>query len=406
MTRGRKRKFNPAIPSHIDQAALPRGLYWEDNRWYLREPHPEGGRSRKRTVAYANAVLSELHAIVEATRSPEPTGTLGYLCRKFRESTEYKALSKDTRDDYDHHADIACDYKMKDGALLGVLPVDRMTVPGVQRLVEALAKGGPASPGQTAIPPRPSTANHVLRFLRRLFNWGIRMGYCTQNPAKGVRQAGEVSKSNMPEVDAFSAVLEFAKARAALQLHSKGSCPPYMPSVMMLAYNARLRGIEVTDLTDADALREGVRCSRRKGSRDNITAWNADLRWAWTWLREYRAKRLKAHSRPVSLRADQRPLLVTQTGTPLARSTLKTAWQRLITAAIAAEVIDAADRFSLHGLKHRGITDTRGSRAHKQDAAGHKTPQMTDRYDHELQLVQPPSLPTGSDLAFDDVVEP
>ena len=44
--------------------------------------------------------------------------------------------------------------------------------------------------------------------------------------------------------------------------------------------------------------------------------------------------------------------------TPLARSTLKTAWQRLIVAAIDAGVIAAEDRFNLHGLKHRGITDT------------------------------------------------
>lgn len=52
MARGRKRKFNPLIPSHIDQAALPRGLYWGDGRWYVVEPHPEGGNRRKQTVAY------------------------------------------------------------------------------------------------------------------------------------------------------------------------------------------------------------------------------------------------------------------------------------------------------------------------------------------------------------------
>lgn len=60
----------------------------------------------------------------------------------------------------------------------------------------------------------------------------------------------------------------------------------------------RLRGIEVTDLSDADALPEGVRCSRRNGSRDNITLWNEELRWAWSWLRDYRASRLEAHKRP------------------------------------------------------------------------------------------------------------
>ncbi|MCF7222796.1 hypothetical protein [Marilutibacter chinensis] len=65
----------------------------------------------------------------------------------------------------------------------------------------------------------------------------------------------------------------------------------------------------------------------------------------------------------------------------------------MITAAIHAQVIAEADRFSLHGLKHRGITDTVGNRADKQDAGGHVTPAMTHRYDHELPVVKPPVLP-------------
>ncbi|MGO1069216.1 integrase [Lysobacter sp. CA199] len=405
MGRGRKRGVNPGIPSHIEQAALPRGLYWGENRWFLVEPHPDTGRPRKRTVAYGNAVLSELHAIVEASRSSEAIGTLGYVCRKFRESTEYRELSQGTRDDYDHHADIACEYKLRDGALLSAMPVDRMSVPGIQRLVEAIAKGRETSPGQTEIVGRPSTANHVLRFLRRLFNWGIRMGYCTKNPAQGVRQVKEKADAKMPERQPFVLVLAFAKERAALPLHSKGSCPPYMPAVMILAYNARLRGMEVTELTDAHALKRGVRCNRLKGSRDNVTRWNEDMRWAWRWLREYRTKRQEAHKRPVPLRPDQRPLLVTQTGTPLARSTLKTAWQRLITAAIEAGTITKAERFALHGLKHRGITDTRGGRAVKQDAAGHVSPQMTDLYDHEVMEVDPPAAPEDDESAFSDALE-
>lgn len=129
------------------------------------------------------------------------------------------------------------------------------------------------------------------------------------------------------------------------------------------------------------------------------------MRWAWRWLRDYRAKRLDAHKRPIPLRPELRALLVTQTGTPLARSTLKTAWQRLITAAIEANVITAAERFALHGLKHRGITDTRGGRSAKQDAAGHISPQMTDLYDHEEMEVDPPSAREDDELAFDDALE-
>lgn len=58
--------------------------------------------------------------------------------------------------------------------------------------------------------------------------------------------------------------------------------------------------------------------------------------------------------------------------------------------AIREKVIREDQRFSLHGLKHRGITDTVGNRADKQDAAGHKSPQMTQRYDHQVPVVSPP----------------
>ena len=393
MARGRKRGFNSSIPKHIDQASLPKGIYWSDGRWYLLEAHPEGGRPRKRTVAYANARLSELHAIVEAARGGAEPGSLTHVFRAFQNSSEYKTLSKATREDYKRHGDMACAYVLKDGAKLGELPVDRMSVPMIQRLVETFAMGREATPRQPALPARPSTANHILRLLRRLFAWGIRFGHCTKNPAHGVRQAKEAGNFSMPEPEAFRAVLKFARQRARLPLHTQGSVPPYMPAVMLLAYHGRLRGIEVTELTDAHQQDEGLLCERRKGSLDSITPWNRELRWAWGWLRRYRERRMEAHRRPVALKAEARRLLVTQTGTPLARSTLKTAWQRLIVTAIKAGVIAPEDRFNLHGLKHRGITDTPGTRAVKRDGAGHVNPAMTIRYDHDVPVVAAPKLP-------------
>ena len=55
--------------------------------------------------------------------------------------------------------------------------------------------------------------------------------------------------------------------------------------------------------------------------------------------------------------------------------------------AIAAGVIDQKSRFGLHGLKHRGITDT--SPDQKKSGGGHKTEAMASHYDHELQVVDP-----------------
>lgn len=92
----------------------------------------------------------------------------------------------------------------------------------------------------------------------------------------------------------------------------------------------------------------------------------------------------------VPLRPEQRVLLAKQTGNPMAKSSLESAWQSFITMALREGVIEKQDRFSLHGLKHRGVTDTVGNRGDKQDAAGHQSPATTGRYDHDLPIVKPP----------------
>jgi hypothetical protein len=55
--------------------------------------------------------------------------------------------------------------------------------------------------------------------------------------------------------------------------------------------------------------------------------------------------------------------------------------------AMEAGVIDQAHRFGLHGLKHRGITDTPADQ--KKSGGGHKTEAMASHYDHELRVVDP-----------------
>lgn len=57
--------------------------------------------------------------------------------------------------------------------------------------------------------------------------------------------------------------------------------------------------------------------------------------------------------------------------------------------AVEAKVIAEDDRFSLHGLKHRGITDTKGSKRKKKQASGHKTDSALNIYDHDVPVVMP-----------------
>ena len=53
--------------------------------------------------------------------------------------------------------------------------------------------------------------------------------------------------------------------------------------------------------------------------------------------------------------------------------------------AIDEKVMTEEERFSLHGLKHLGITASEDKRS-----GGHRTEAMRQHYDHELPVFDPP----------------
>jgi len=90
------------------------------------------------------------------------------------------------------------------------------------------------------------------------------------------------------------------------------------------------------------------------------------------------------------MRAEQRQLFVSEDGEPLTRAGFNTAWGRMIRNAVADGVLTKEERFALHGLKHRGVTDSQGN---KKKASGHKTDAMLHVYDHEVPVVEPAGKP-------------
>jgi len=406
--RGRKRQFNPDIPSHIDQSAIPTGVYWNNKgagSGRVAETSLEGKREFV-TVAGRNALLSDLHGIMEQRAGKAVRGTVQHVSDAFMVSTEWAELSPATQRDYRIHAKVACDNVTRLGPF-GAYPVDRTQTSAVQRVIESITAGKPESRrgAGDAVEPRPSTANHVLRYLRRLFAWGIRVGECKRNPADGVRQSKERGKNTMPADEAFRVVLRFARERGARRARSAGACPPYVAPLMLLAFRLRMRGIELCRLSEADAVDEGIVVKRVKGSRDNIVKWSPTLRAAWDDALAARARTLtsKANAaRPTPIRAEHRAIFVSADGGRLSKGALDQAMQDLMALAIKDGVIASEDRFSLHGLKHLGITKTKGNRADKQQASGHKSAAMMDVYDHEMPIVDEADMDgLGADLCTD-----
>ena len=380
MTAGRKRKTQPTIPVFIDQDKIPRGIYWDrsgSGRWFVFQPAGDGKIKRK-TIASCEARLSDLHQLSEELRGIDRTN-LAWLLDQFNASEKFKKLAPRTRSDYAYLCKIAKALPTKTGKPLGELVVARMTPPIVQRLVDKIAGGG-----------TPTKANQLLRYLRRVFHWGVNRGHCPQNPARGIEQAKERQLRRLPTTDVTSRIVAFANERGSLQPHTRGSCAPYLWIMMELAFLCRLRGIEIVTLSDANATQDGLLTNRRKGSRDNVVRWTPRLRAAWDAATALRASALTRSRRPSAIRAEDRGLFVSQDGTPLLKSSLDTAWQRLMHSAIDAGVITAAERFGLHDLKRKGITDTPGTRADKQEASGHRSETMMDIYDRSVPQVDTP----------------
>jgi len=379
MRKARKRKHNPHIPAHIDQAALPAAVYFDQRNegvWYSLH-RDETGAQRRRNIAPAGVSLAELHQIMDESSNVD-RGTLRYVCAQFHDSDRYKKLSPKTHDDYCYSRDVLLNLPTKLGKPLGDLAVRKFTSALVQRIVDRLADEG-----------TPSKAAHALRYLRRVLQWGRNRGFLEVNPALGIESPAERKQRRLPNHQVMDALIDRAIARGLLQRNEKGGCPEYLGYVMELAYLCRLRGIEVVTLTDENELATGIMTNRRKGSRDNIVRWTPRLRKAWENAKAYRSKVWAKRKTATPIQPSRRNIIVASHGGPLRKTSLDTAWQRFITLALADEFITQEQRFALHDLKRRGITDTVGNRAQKQEASGHRDSKMMDVYDYSIPTVDP-----------------
>ena len=376
MARGRPRKTPANLPTHIDYARVPKGVYWDPTgagRWFVFDVNDDGRKCR-RTVAGPAARLSDLHALVEDAAG---TGTVEWLATEYHASAKFRGLAKTTRDDYEYSRDVLLAQPTATGKPFGQLEANRLRTHHLQKLVDRLADEG-----------TPTKAAKVLRYSRLLFGWGLRRGLVKQNPGKGLEAPQERRQQRLPSSEAYSALLQHAIACAALPSRSRGSLPPYLPIAMELGYLCRLRGIETLTLTEAQATDVGIRTNRRKGSRDNVVQWTPRLRAVWDSALAYRKRVITATTNIEPIRPENRRLILAENGEPLTKSGLDSAWQRLVHSAIEAGVIAEADRFSLHDLKRKGGTDTPGTRAEKQDALG-LTEQMMNVYDKSVPVVKP-----------------
>lgn len=361
---GRPRSHNPAIPAYIDQAKIPRGAYF-DGSWYVFE-RDISGRAKRRRIASRDARLSELHAAIESLAGVD-RHSLNWLLDQFHKSETFRdKLGPRTQSDYEYQRKIVRAFPLKNRQTLGELAVARLSRGFMQQLIDSIGR------------KTPTKANHLLRYLRRVFRWGMNRDLCAMNPCTKIEAAKERRARPMPTPVEYDALLVLARKDR-----------PYLWAALEIGYLTRLRGVEVATLTDAHVQADGLRSNRRKGSRDNVTEWTPRLRAAVDALIAWRNATWAKKRRPVPLRAEDRPLVVSQSGRQLTVSGLQSAFKRILARAHASGVVAADQKFGMHSLKRRGITDTPGTRHAKQQASGHRDAKMVDVYDSSVPLVPP-----------------
>ncbi|MBL1140399.1 MAG: integrase [Proteobacteria bacterium] len=380
MSRGRKRKLNPTIPAHIEQDKLPNYCYWDSKKkhWYTKSPYTLNGAIRER-VAGNTAMLSELHQLMEM-RSGIESGTFNWLSSLYKESKPFQKLAQKTKKNYCGSEKIIKLHKTKrSGLLLGQTLIRQWDDKMLQRFID-----------QVEISNGPTAANECLKYIRIITKWGDKRDHCS-SLGLTVDKAKERKLRRLPDTDILKNLIDFAWERGQRKTKTEGSCPSYLWCAFIIGYELRARGIETNQLTDADISDIGLKNERVKGSNTNITKWSDGLIQTIKFLTERRQKIWDKKKYPIPAKKSERYLFVTETGSPLKRASLTTAYNRLIQLAIKEGIMTKGDRFGLHDLKRRGITDTKGTRAEKMQGSGHKSENMMDVYDFSVPIVNPVS---------------
>jgi Phage integrase family len=158
----------------------------------------------------------------------------------------------------------------------------------------------------------------------------------------------------------------------------------YLPFVMMIAYQARMRLAEVLDLTDAAELPDGLYIARRKGSKDNIMLWTDNIKAAWDAAKAKRTTILAKRKMPQQIDPKRRYIFISErTGDRITTSAFETAKKRID--AIAKEKAEQLGidytHFTFHDLKRKACSDFEGNIYDKMQASGHRSVDIMKVYD-------------------------
>lgn len=373
---GRKR-FGTHHPPHIPRDKIPERVEFITKGlgfWRMAYKDETTGKWRYKRLCGANASLGQLITAFEtAEQAASQTHAITFksLSLAFQKTLKWRELSPLTRDDY-----LFCHKKICDadtGKLpFGDQPITKWTTGTVLKYRDFRGEDSP------------HRANKELAYIKRVLTWARLYELITVNPAEKVPKLTVKPRLHYAEDKDYQFLLQIARESPYW----------YMAPLIIITYECGLRLCEALDLTDAAERPEGLRIVGRKGSNTNIIRWGENLKTAWDNAKAQRNRILTTKRIPQRLKPDERHIFISdRTGDRLTDKAVKTAKAKLDKAARAkAEQIGFNyTPFTLHDIKRKSVSDTKGDRGKKMDKSRHKSISMMQVYDVLEKQVNPTS---------------
>jgi len=371
-TKGQKR--TKQLPNHIDGEKLPHGVEYVASGhgfFRLRYIDEETGKRKYKRLCDSKASLSQIWALAE-TKEETKVLTFTVLSQAFQNSPDWRKLSSDTKKDYAFCHKAIVSTKTKTGVLFGETPISKWTIGTVLKYRDKR--------GESSI----SRANKELAYIKRVLAWAKLYEKIGQNIATGVPRLTLKARKHYAEDKHFDFFLQVARESQYW----------YMEPLIIITFECALRLCEAVDLTDARETEQGLKIIGRKGSNTNIIEWGKNLKDAWEGAKQKRNKILTDKKLPLQIDPEKRFLFISEkTGDRLKEKAIKTAKNRLDQ--IAKEKAEKLGihfvPFTLHDIKKKSVTDTKGNRGDKKDKSRHKTEAMVELYDLSIKTAKPTS---------------
>lgn len=320
---------------------LPDRVYPQRDK-YVFQPK-QGGKITLCKISAGKLMCLKRHE--QAMANIEDRNIFKRVINDFFGSVTFKELSIRTQKDYTSYKPILI-------SAFGKMRPNAIQPHHVRLFMDKLAKVK-----GTADKPANATANRHKALMQKICSWARQIGKLKDNPCVGVSKLHEKGRDRYITDAEYKAIYDKAPAPCRV--------------AMELSYLCMARISDVVNLQVNNILDEGIFIQQGKTGKKQIKLWSERLLQAVA-----DAKALPCKKGMFTMFLFNKP-----DGSRYAVRSIQAQYKQ---ACVSAGLNDV----TLHDLKAKGISDFEGTLQEKQEASGHISSAMTDKYDRKIKTVR------------------